>query len=191
MTLEAFKLDYDIIQTNFLNIGPVISYNFPPYDGNETSILEDMERSGFVDYGILIDFSVIIGKLFVQYTRADHKDPGGIFKTTFASAVPLLKFGQSHMWLNFYFEYSMYSSSTANYLFGISADEVNSNRPEFSLDELESFTQIYGLWTPIYGQFWFNLTYKLEKFANDILLSPIVKRRTDKSVLIGLMYSFN
>jgi outer membrane scaffolding protein for murein synthesis (MipA/OmpV family) len=189
-TLEALRLDYDLYQSNYFNFGPVLNYNFSPYAGTERDSLDGMSREGFADYGLLVDIFIGFGQVFIQYTKADHENSGDIFRATLASAIPLLAINSNHIWLNFYFEYSKYSANTASYFFGVKEDEATVKRPRTEIQDLESFTQIYGLWSPITESLWLNLTYRYEAFHKDIELSPIIERHWDQSFLIGLMFTF-
>jgi outer membrane scaffolding protein for murein synthesis (MipA/OmpV family) len=193
LTLESTKLDYDLFKTDVLSIGPMINYNFAPYDGSDGSatILNGMKRKGFIDYGVLVEVFVGLGQVFAQYTKGTNDNSGYIAKLAYGTGIPLIPMQGNHMWFNIMLEYTNYSSSLASYMFGVKSSESNSSRPEFTFKNINSFTQIYGLWTPVYGSLWLNFTYRLEKFDKKLLDSPIVSKRYDQSLLAGIMYSFD
>jgi outer membrane scaffolding protein for murein synthesis (MipA/OmpV family) len=188
--IESTKVDANLFKFRDLTIGPVISYNFTPYSGEESELISGMSRKAFFDYGIMMEQGIGFGQLSLTFTRTTHEGPGYISKFSYATGVPLLPLGSNHIWLNILLEYSFYSQKVAHYLFGVNAHEQKSERPAYKVSKTKSLSQIYGLWTPIYGGFWFNLTYRLERFDDNILASPIVVKRNDQSILAGLMYAF-
>jgi len=190
-TLESTKLNYHIIKTKPFSIGPMINYNFKPYDGTEINTLSNMLRKSYWNYGLLAELEVPLGRLFAQVTKSTHENPGYINKLSYGSGIPLLKLNSNYIWINLMFEYTYYSSSVVSYLFGVKEHEVTINREKINLENTSSFSQIYGLWTPVSKYLWINLTYRLEKFDKNILESNIVRSKNDQSILLGLMYSFN
>lgn len=88
LTLEAFRLNWDILELGIIQFGPMINYNVSPFFGSDAKIIQGMERDGFVEYGGLATLDLFVGKLFVHY--ADSSENGNNLKTSFLSALPIL-----------------------------------------------------------------------------------------------------
>jgi len=190
VTLEAFRLNVDILDFGSFKLGPVASYNFAPYAGTEIDHLSGMKRNGFFEAGLLGSLSIPMGMMFFHTTKALHDNSGNIFKVALASGLPLVPLNGNHIWLNLLAEYSYLSKATASYMFGVREEEVTNVRPSHVIDGLNQVSIITGLWTPIHKNWWINLTYKYDNFGNKILESPIVSRDTEETLMLGLMYSF-
>lgn len=189
-TIEGFKLDYDLISTDFFKIGPYVNFNFPAYSENDKAILNGLTRKSFLDYGALLDVSIPIGQIFLQAGKTTVIENGSIFRAAYASGVPLYKFHNNYIWLNLYLEYSKYSKSVSQYLFDIEDSEETSRRKSYGLGAITSFTQIYGLWTPLTNNFWITLTLKVEKFDENIKKTSIVTKQVDQLLMAGILFSF-
>ncbi|OIQ20682.1 MAG: hypothetical protein BM556_01720 [Bacteriovorax sp. MedPE-SWde] len=189
-SIEGFRSNYNLISSDFIKIGPLLSYNFMPYDQGDIDHLSEMDRSDFFEIGLLTSISLPFGQLFLQQSKALHDSPGYNYKASFGTGIPLYKTAKSNIWLNIMLEYAFISSNTANYLFGVNESEVTKTRPQFTSTRSKLFTSIWGLWTPLAGNWWINATYKIDKFNKEIISSPIVRRRVDSTLMIGLMYSF-
>lgn len=190
-TLQGFRLNYDVFQSELFKIGPMLQYNFSPYAGTETKTLEGMKRNGFVNFGALASISIPFGEIFLSFEKTKHDEPNGqIAKMGYGTGIPLFRTGAGHIWFNIMLEYSLISSNTATYLFGVKESEERANRPATELPNISLFTSILGIWTPIGNNFWINLTYKVDNYDKVILKSPIVKKDKDTAVMLALMYDF-
>ena len=190
VTLEAFRLNVDLLEFGEFKIGPMMAYNFTPYAGTEIAHLNGMKRSGFIETGLLGSLSIPMGMMFFHASRALHDEPGNIFKIAVASGIPLISMKSNHIWLNILAEYSYLTKATSSYMFGVRDNESRVNRGAHTINGLGLFTLVTGLWTPISKNWWINLTYKFDNFENKILKSPIVTRDTEETLMLGLMYSF-
>ncbi len=192
VTLEGFRFNVDIINTEKFKLGPVTNYTFSPYAGTEIQHLEGMKRNGFFDLGALATLSLPFGELFLQANKALHDESKGMtYKVSFGSGLPLMSLNGNHIWLNILLEYVHMAKGTANYSFGVRSDEALVNRNAHSINEsINVFTSILGLWTPLSNNFWLTATFKADHFDKKILESPIVQRNRDVTMMMGLMYSF-
>lgn len=190
VTLEAFRLNVDILEFGAIKIGPMVNYNFMGYSGKETGILAGMKRSGFLETGLLATISVPMGMVFAHASKANHDEPGNIFKVSYATGIPLYPMNGNHLWLNLMGEYTYYSRETASYIYGVKEREQTSTRSQHTIDGVSAFSTILGLWTPMSKKWWINLTYKVDNYDNKILKSPIVSRDSEETFMLGLLYSF-
>lgn len=189
-TIEGLKIDYDLVSSEFVKIGPSLSVNFAPYSQKDSPLLSGLKRKFFVEYGLLFDISIPIGQIFLNISKTKNIEDGYISRAAYATGIPLLKLKSNYLWLNIYMEYSKYSKEVSQYLFGVYKNEENIFRSSTNLGSLGSFTQIYGLWTPIYDNFWSTVTLKVEKFDAEIVKSPIVSRRVDQIIMLGVLISY-
>lgn len=190
VTLEAFRLNADLLEFGDFKIGPMAAYNFTPYAGTEIDTLKGMKRSGFLEAGILGSLSIPMGMMFFHATKAFHDEPGNIFKIALATGIPLMALNENHIWLNILTEYTYLTKATSSYMFGVRDEEATTSRTSHTVNGLTQFTLVAGLWTPITNSWWINLTYKFDNFDNKILKSPIVSRDKEETLMLGIMYSF-
>ena len=180
------------IAYKFMNEGAVkmsaaIIPRFRPYKSNDSADLSGMTRDMYFDSALNTSYEISRG-LNAQFkigTELTNKFNGNFFDLSLSQFIPMM--GQP---LILKAGTKWYSSSRANYLYGVNASEATGQRAEYAPQSVLlpyiSVNKIYSL-TPQTSLFAnVNMSFLPTKVVN----SPIIKGNTSVSTVLGLNYSF-
>lgn len=175
----------------FLKIGPMVNYTFTPYGGDELPILSGMERSGYMETGLLAEVPLPFGRIELMARYPFYPGKRGLdYKANYASALPAFKVGGIRSWVNFQYELSFFSPETSRYFFGVRPEESRPGRPAHDPGRLHAHSLVVAYWLPLSERWWLTTTAKKEWHQSKIKNSPIVSRDSETNYLAGLLYSF-
>jgi outer membrane scaffolding protein for murein synthesis (MipA/OmpV family) len=184
-------LNYYVLDTPAIKLGPGINFVFPVYAGSEIDTLMGMSRSGYIEALAVAQIALPFGQLELTARQPFYSGEQGVdWKASLASGVPAFKIGANLSWVNLQYEFTLFSPETASYTFGVTPSESTPTRTAHKFGHMAAHSLVVGYWIPLTEKYWITTTVKRDWFPETILQSPIVQKTSETTFLIGFLFSF-
>jgi len=189
--LMQSHINYYVLNTSAIKLGPGLNFAFPIYAGTETDSLKGMSRGPYFEGLAVAQIALPFGQLEIVPRYPLYSGEREIdWKANFATGIPAFKIGSNRSWVNLQYEFTLLSPQTSSYIFGVKAAESTPTRPAYQLGYLPCHSLVTSYWIPISKRFWITTTMKKDWYPANILGSPIVQKNSETTYLIGILYSF-